>query len=106
MSSQLEAQQPKARRGGKYYLLTGLQVVIGLGLGWWIADLKHWPEELVALIGTGITFATWLADEVFTLPSKKTRWGRIAHETLRILSLLGLLIALASLTSMNGLSFR
>lgn len=83
-------------------LITTLQVAVGVLLGVGLARLMNLPEEQKALIGTLTTLVTWLADEAFRLPPRHTRSGKIVHGILRMLSLVGFMLALQSLAVLNG----
>lgn len=83
-------------------MLTTALVLVGVALGLGLARMMNLPEEQKALIGTLTTLITWLADEVFNLPSRETRAGRIIHGSLRMISLIGFMLALQSLAVLNG----
>lgn len=85
-------------------ILTTAQLLLGAGLGIILARLMNLPEEQKALIGTLTTLVTWLADEAFTLPSRSRRVGQIIHASLRMISLIGFMLALQSLAVLNGWS--
>lgn len=78
------------------------QVVIGAVLGIGLARLMDMPEEQTALIGTVITLITWLAEEAFRMPPRETRLGKAVHGTLRMLSLVGFMLAMQALLALNG----
>ena len=88
--------------GWRAAALVAGQLLFGLALGIALARLMRRPEEQKALIGTLTTLVTWLADEAFTLPGKDTRSGRIIHAGLRMIALVGFILALQSLAVLNG----
>lgn len=89
--------------GDKRQLLSStLQLILGIVLGLGLARMMNLPEAQQALVGTLTTLVTWLADEAFKLPGRETRSGRIIHGSLRMISLIGFMLALQSLLILNG----
>ena len=88
--------------GHRKALLTTGQLVLGIVLGIALARLMDLPEEQKALVGTLTTLVTWLADEAFKLPSREGRGGKLIHGSLRMISMIGFMLALQSLAVLNG----
>lgn len=99
----MPVEQDRRRRTLKSRLWPAAQVLIGFAAGLVLAKTMSLPEEQIALIGTVITLVTWLTDEAVKLPSKETRLGAVLHGSLRFLSLVGFIMALQSLATLNGL---
>ncbi|WP_345469607.1 hypothetical protein QMQ05_09835 [Glutamicibacter ectropisis] len=102
--SQAEQPQSAKRERMKRSLWVLAQAVAGIAIGLAMAKSMALPEEQVALIGTLITLVTWLGDEVFKLPAKDTKAGAFIHGSLRLLALIGFIMALQSLAALNGFS--
>lgn len=92
------------RRTLRPMLWPAAQVLIGFAAGLLLAKTMTLPEEQIALIGTVITLVTWLTDEAVKLPARDTRLGAVVHGILRFLALVGFIMALQSLATLNGLT--
>jgi len=102
--SSAEHPQPSQNKRLRQSLWVAAQAVVGVAIGLALAKSMALPDEQVALIGTIITLVTWLGDEVLALPSKDTRVGAFIHGSLRLLALIGFIMALQSLAALNGFS--